>query len=259
MNETMKHREFNEKALSAAVGQSALVRVFDEIDSTNDEAKRMAMAGADVPVLIAADRQTAGRGRMGRSFYSPAKTGVYFSILYRLRTPLQGIVSVTGAVAVSVMRAIRAVTGKQTQIKWVNDLYLDGKKVCGILCEAVTVGSVTHLIVGVGINLSTEEFPVDFDRRAGSLCVEDDVRTELIAEVWQSLLPSLNDPGNRTWLDDYRAHSCVIGREIAWTDGETTYHGIATEINREGELVVTRDDRKTVILRTGEITLRVQS
>lgn len=259
MNETMKDREFNEKALSAAVGQSALVRVFDEIDSTNNEAKRMALDGIDSPVLIAADRQTAGRGRMGRSFYSPAKTGVYFSILYRLHTPLQGIVSVTGAVAVSVMRAIRRVTGRQTAIKWVNDLYLDEKKVCGILCEAVTVGNVTHLIVGVGINLSTESFPDGLEARAGSLCVDRDLRTELIAEVWLSLLPSLNDPSDRTWLDDYRTHSCVIGKEIAWTVGETTHHGVAIGINEDGELLAEREDGQTEVLRTGEITLRVRS
>ena len=241
------------------VGRSIRVRVFDELDSTNNEAKRMALDGIDTPVLIAADRQTAGRGRMGRSFYSPATTGAYFSILYPLRTPLHGTVSITGAVAVAVMRAIRTLTGKQTTIKWVNDLFLDGKKVCGILCEAVTVGSVTHLIIGIGINLSTESFPDELDGRAGSLCVDRDLRAALIAEVWRSILPSLNDPYEHAWLDDYRTYSCVIGKTITWAVGEVLYHGIAVGINADGELLAEREDGQRVVLRTGEITLRISS
>ena len=257
MSEQYQSHVLDAEKLATAAGQSALVRVFDEIDSTNDEAKRMALEGVDVPVLIAADRQTAGRGRMGRSFYSPTTTGAYFSILYRLHAPLHSTVTITGAVAVAVMRAIRALTGKQTAIKWVNDLYLDEKKVCGILCEAVTVGSVTHLIIGVGVNLSTESFPDELEGRAGALGVDRDLRSELIAEVFRSILPFLNDPSDRAWLDDYRAHSCVIGREITWSVGETTHHGVAVAINEDGELLAEREDGQSVVLRTGEITLRV--
>ncbi len=259
MNETIQNRPFDEKSLSSLVGQSVCVRVFDEIDSTNNEAKRMALDGIDTPVLIAAERQTAGRGRMGRSFYSPATTGAYFSILYPLHTPLHSTVSITGAVAVAVMRAIRTLTGKQTAIKWVNDLYLDEKKVCGILCEAVTVGSMTHLIIGVGVNLSTKSFPNELDGRAGSLGVEGDLRAALIAEVWRTILPSLRDPHDRAWLDDYRTHSCVIGRAITWVVGEKTQQGVAVGINEDGELLAEREDGQTMVLRMGEITLRVRS
>lgn len=257
MSETIRKDDLSEASLFNTLGGSVHVCVFEEIDSTNNEAKRMALDGTDEPVLIAAVRQHAGRGRMGRSFYSPAQTGAYFSILYPIRTPLCGAVSVTGAAAVAVMRAIRTLTGKQTQIKWVNDLYLDGKKICGILTEAVTVGAQTHLIVGIGVNLSTREFPEELIATAGSLGDASPSRTVLIAEIWRALRPFLDDPTDRMWLDDYRAHSCVLGRQIVWTcDGEART-GIATGINGDGELEVADSSGKTSILRTGEISVRI--
>lgn len=257
MNETKRKDTFCEAELSKALGASIGVRVFDEIDSTSNEAKRMAADGADVPTLIAAARQTAGRGRMGRSFYSPAQTGVYFSVLYPIHTPLWGAVSVTGAAAVATMRAIRTLTGKQTQIKWVNDLYLDGKKICGILTEAVTFGARTHLIVGIGVNLNTQKFPDGLNATAGSLNDESLSRTELIAVILRELRPFLDDTSDRSWLDDYRVHSCVLGRQIVWTCEGETRQGVAVGINQDGELEVVDDSGNASVLRTGEISVRV--
>jgi len=257
MNERKREDAFCEAELSKMLGASIGVRVFDEIDSTSNEAKRMAADGADIPTLIAAARQTAGRGRMGRSFYSPAQTGAYFSVLYPIRTPLWGAVSVTGAAAVATMRAIRTLTGKQTQIKWVNDLYLDGKKICGILTEAVTLGERTHLIVGIGVNLNTREFPDGLNATAGSLKEAQLSRTALIAEIFRELRPFLDDPSDRSWLNDYRTHSCVLGRQIVWSrDGETK-QGLAVGINQDGELEVVDDSGNASVLRTGEISVRV--
>ena len=112
-------------ALVCALGaqfEGVSVHVFDEIDSTNTEAKRMTLDGFCGDALLVAHSQTAGRGRMGRSFYSPAQTGAYFSILHTLQAPLCDAVAITSAASVAVMRAIKALTGVQTQIKWVNDL-----------------------------------------------------------------------------------------------------------------------------------------
>ena len=257
MNEIRRKDDFCEAELVKALGASIDVRVFDEIDSTSNEAKRMAADGADAPALIAAVRQTAGRGRMGRSFYSPAQTGVYFSILYPLQTPLWGTVSVTGAAAVATMRAIRTLTGKQTEIKWVNDLYLDGKKICGILTEAVTLGTRTHLIVGIGVNLNTQDFPDGLNATAGSLHDASLSRVELIAEIFRELRRFLEDPFDRSWLDDYRTHSCVLGRQIVWTCDGDVRSGIATGINRDGELEAVDDGGNAFVLRTGEISVRV--
>ena len=239
-------------------GAEISLRVFREIDSTNSEAKRLAADGASAPALIVAESQTAGRGRMGRSFYSPAQTGVYFSFLYQAASPLENAVTVTGAASVAVMRAIRALCGRQTQIKWVNDLYLDGKKVCGILAEAVSIANAApQVIVGIGINLRTADFPPELTQKAGSVGAEKTVRAELIAAVWRELKPFLCDPFDISWLSDYRAHSCVIGKPITWTRAGETFSGLAVGIDDSGALEVRLPDGTADYLRTGEISVTV--
>ena len=235
--------------LVCALGEAfegILVRVFDEIDSTNTEAKRMVLDGFSGDALLVAHSQTAGRGRMGRSFYSPTGTGAYFSILHPLNTSLCDAVAITSAAAVAVMRAIRQQTGIQTQIKWVNDLYYHQKKVCGILTEATSVGSSTSVIVGIGINLDTADFPEDLQGIAGSLNAQTDA-TGLIAEIYRQISAFFENPSDREWLDDYRAHSCVLGKQVVWKDADSTYTGVAESIDGDGELVR---------LHTGEISLR---
>lgn len=236
------------------------LRVFDCVDSTNEEAKRMAIDGERRTVLIAAAQQTRGRGRLGRSFYSPASTGIYFSVLHTVDRPLQSAVSLTGAAAVAVMRAIRTKTGKDPSIKWVNDLYLDGKKVCGILAEALSglEEGRRHLILGIGINLRTDEFPMELSDKAGSVYGIYATRAALIAEIYRELKPFLQDSENRTWIEDYRAHSAVLGKRIVWTEGEHSREGRAVGINDFGELEVETDQNERLVLRTGEISVCVQ-
>lgn len=245
-------------ALICALGtqfEGVSVHVFDEIDSTNTEAKRMVLDGFAGDALLVAHSQTAGRGRMGRSFYSPAQTGAYFSILHTLNTPLCDAVAITSAASVAVMRVIRTLTGIQTQIKWVNDLYYNDKKVCGILTEAVSAGESAHVIVGIGINLDTADFPEELTGIAGSLDAHIDT-TELIARIYREVNLYLNAPDSREWLDDYRTHSCVIGRRVTWIEGENARFGVAESIDEDGGLLV-RDDKNNLIrLHTGEISLR---
>lgn len=245
-------------ALKEALGahfNDVLVRVFDEIDSTNTEAKRMVLDGFSGDALLVAHSQTAGRGRMGRSFYSPTDTGAYFSILHTLTTPLCDAVAITSAASVAVMRAIRSLTGIRTEIKWVNDLYYNNKKICGILTEATSVGESTHVIVGIGINLNTEDFPEELKTVAGSLETELDA-TKLIAEIYRQIALYLNDPAAREWLADYRAHSCVLGKKVAWTEANITCIGIAESIDEDGALIVRNEQNECVRLHTGEISLR---
>ena len=232
--------------------------VYEEIDSTNTEAKRMCANGFEGRAIIAAEHQTAGRGRMGRSFYSPADTGAYFSILYTTQELLCDAVRITSAASVAVMRAIRTLTGKQTLIKWVNDLYLNEKKVAGILTEAVSHATSTHIIVGIGINLSTEDFPPELSQIAGALGSAELCATDVIAEVWRELKPFLNDPSNRSWLEDYRTYSTVLGREITWICEGREEYGIATSIDCDGALLVRRHDGSEARLSTGEISVRLK-
>ncbi|MBQ2734727.1 MAG: biotin--[Clostridia bacterium] len=259
MSRSFGNDQLNFDTLRASLGEDGRdfsLHAFSELDSTNSEAKRLAVAGAHTPALIVAERQTAGRGRMGRSFYSPANTGVYFSILFDAKTAMEEALSVTSAVAVAVMRAIRRLCDKQTAIKWVNDLYLEGKKVCGILTEAISgLGEPSKIVVGIGINLRTNEFPSELQSKAGSLGDGQLSRAELIAGVVHELLPYLRDPTDDSWLDDYRTHSCVIGRTVTWTKGDKHCSGVAVGIDGRGALEIRLPDGSSDFLRTGEISV----
>ena len=233
------------------------VRVFDEIDSTNTEAKRMVAGGFEGDrALLIAHSQSAGRGRMGRSFYSPAHTGAYFSVLCRVHTELCEAVTVTSAASVAVMRAVRALTGLQAEIKWVNDLYLRGKKICGILTETTGVGEDRFLIVGIGINLHTDQFPTELQSIAGSIGCAELARDALICAVYEALEPYLDTPSDHSWLEDYRAHSCVLGRPICWVREGVQNQGFAEEIDDSGALLVRDEMGERVRLFSGEISVR---
>lgn len=233
--------------------------LFDEIDSTNSEAKRMALQGETQTALIFADAQTNGRGRRGRSFYSPPGTGLYFSILFRSAHPIREVLTVTSASAVCVMRAIRRLLGISCGIKWVNDLYLNGKKVCGILAESVldTASRENCFILGIGINLSTEIFPSELSSIAGCIDPSSGLsREELLAEILAELLPYLKDPTDTSWLEDYRRASTVLGKSVTWETEGKCYDGVAVDISADGALLVRSSDGKEKSLATGEITLR---
>ena len=134
-------------------------------------------------------------------------------------------------------------------------LYYNGKKVCGILTEAVSAGDSTHVIVGIGINLNTSDFPTELLGIAGSLDKPTDA-SALISEIHRQIAPYLQAPNGREWLDDYREHSMVIGKRVAWTDAQGTCIGIAESIDEDGALLVRNEQSELVRLHTGEISLR---
>ena len=233
---------------------------LEEIDSTNLEAKRRILAGSLEASLVVADRQSAGRGRMGRSFYSPRGSGVYCTLALEANMPMERAVSLTGAAAVAVMRAIRRLTGVQTSIKWVNDLYLDEKKVCGILAESLSLPedpTRRFLILGIGVNWYGATFPEELSSVAGSVGAVGTDRAALIAGICRELFPFLQDGEDRSWLEDYRKHSCVIGKRVRWSCGDVTAEGSAVDVDGDGALLVKTDGGELMHLRTGEISLRV--
>lgn len=259
MQKNSKNKDDRHTALDALteVYDGLQIQCFDEIDSTNAEAKRMACGGFEgVRALITARTQSMGRGRMGRSFYSPADTGAYFSVLCRVSGELTDAVTVTSAASVAVMRAIRTLTGLQAEIKWVNDLYLNGKKICGILVEGTGLESSRFMIIGIGVNISTEDFPSELREIAGSVGVYALDAQTLIAEIYRELAPYLDDPSNRSWIADYRTYSCVLGKRVRWIQNGAWREGIAKEIDAAGALRVETDDGEQFRLYSGEITLR---
>ena len=185
------------------------------VDSTNTLARSMINSGENSLLLIAADMQTGGRGRNGKSFYSENKGSVYMTAVVYPNLPFEDTVGITTASAVAVSRAVESVTGKKTDIKWVNDLYYGGRKVCGILCEAVAEkGSVKSVIIGVGINLADCEFPDELDSVAGTLGCDSSLREVIIAAVADELFSLEFGALDEKILDEYRAKSLVIGKKI---------------------------------------------
>ena len=236
-------------------GSEFSVLYYDVIDSTNLEAKRLIKAGAKLPVIITADTQTAGKGRMGRQFYSPDKTGLYMSYVYEPQTDFQESVTVTSAAAVAVVRAIEALTDLNPKIKWVNDIYVYDKKVAGILTEAVT-GERTSIIVGIGVNITTNEFPDEINDTATSLKQSVD-KNVLLECIVKHLVELINGLPQRTFLAEYKEKSMVIGKEVYFIKNGVKKEGMAVDINQDGGLIVqTPDGCET--LNTGEITLRVK-
>ena len=242
---------------------------FSSIDSTNEEAKRRYTGGDIREQLLSADFQSAGKGRNGRSFYSPENTGIYFSYLYPNpeNEPIGNLIFVTTVAAVLVCDAIRKVTKADAGIKWVNDVYVNDKKVCGILAEVAYQDSVPGIIVGIGINLSTTDFPEEIQGIASSVGTFTDeelrkIKKEIIGSVGDGLWQFFRNSGNAAYkeciLSSYREMSLVIGREVSFgTENETEMTGIATGIEEDGSLSVKLQNGEIRTLNSGEIHLKL--
>ena len=223
--------------LSAHGCPTAEIAVYDTLPSTNDALRALALAGAPHGSVVWAHTQSAGKGSRGRSFCSPVG-GLYLSVLLRSYTdPMQ----ITCAAAVATHEAIRRVLGISTDIKWVNDLYLYGRKICGILCEGITVGSsLSAAVLGIGINLATptDSFPDSLRTVAGALLPSPPPQRTtltLIAELIALLHSYLSDP-SRAYMHCYRTHNLVLGRTVRYRVGNTEQTAYVQEITERGTL-----------------------
>ena len=230
---------------------------YPEVDSTN-KALREYLHVAREGFTIVAGRQTAGRGRMGRSFISPAG-GLYMSLV--LKPEKESFSLITSAAAVAVTQVIEEKYGAKCGIKWVNDIIKDGKKVCGILAEAVFDGSEkpAAVILGIGINLTSPEggFPEEIKDIATHLgvCLTADEKIDLAAEIANRILSLYPRP--ESFVNEYREKSVVIGKEIFVIRGSEKTYGFAKDIDDECGLIVDCGS-KTEVLRTGEISVRLK-
>lgn len=230
------------------------VITYNTTDSTNTRAIELAKT-IDGNILVAAEEQTNGKGRQGKSFYSPAESGVYFSIVIRPEGELTDVVFVTSAAAVAVAKTIEEMTDLDPKIKWVNDIYINNKKVCGILVQSIIKnGRVSGLCVGIGVNINTAEFPKDIGARAGSLGEEID-RNVFVANVTEKMLEFASDIDDRAYLDYYRKKSCVIGKEIKYYENNMEHFAKAIGIDDNANLIVI-ENGQTKNLSSGEITVR---
>ena len=236
------------------------------IDSTNKEAKRLALEGRKEGLLVLAEEQTKGRGRRGRDFFSPSNTGIYMSVVFHPeKEKADDVVLITTAASVAVCRALRRVLEIEPKIKWVNDIYVNNKKICGILTEAVSdveSGRIETVVVGIGINyrMPKEGFPEELTEIAGSACDGERQipRNRLVAEIVNELCDCYKELALRTYIQDYKRWSNVLGEQVKFTAIEGIWeYGEAVDIDRDGGLVVRMKNGQEKVLRTGEITLRI--
>ncbi|MBR6359057.1 MAG: biotin--[Lachnospiraceae bacterium] len=266
-------RAFIEERLGKS-GAGLKVETYAVIDSTNSLLKRYASNGETGDMLVASEEQTAGRGRRGRSFYSPKGTGVYMSFLLHPTMPAGEAARLTTLAAVATAEAIETVTGETTEIKWVNDIRVRGKKVCGILTEAQTSmedGTLDHCIVGIGINLYEPcgGFPDEIKDVAGAVCREEkkeNLKNEIVSEVALRLLKYYSELSEKTYLEGYRKRCFCIGRDVCVmtadheereSNGPDRVHAHVLGIDDECHLHVRYNDGFEEYLSSGEISIKV--
>ncbi len=237
--------------------------VFKETTvSTNTDARELIAGGMTGTTLIVANRQTGGRGRQGKSFLSP-EGGLYMTLAYRSEVPLSSVIPMTSAAAVGVCRAIADVAGAECGIKWVNDIYCEGKKLGGILVESINdyvEMTSDYLIIGIGINMTTAPDVENIGGVTSAALADEgyDVEVETLCAKIAGELLAIRNSGYYfpAYIDEYRRRSVVLGREITFTQNGEIYTGTAESIGENGELIVKSGDA-LVTLASGEISVRV--
>ncbi len=236
---------------------------LNEIDSTNNYAKQLVRNGEPSGTVITAKTQTAGKGRLGRSFCSPSGTGIYMSIILRPDYDMETVSLLTSCMSVAAARAIDKLYGTDIKIKWVNDLYLNGRKICGILTESAvnSEGKADFAIIGIGINVKSVKqfFPADLLSIASSL--EDETGetfslSEISAGVINELERILPELESCHFIEEYRSRSCVIGRDVIITKADREKTAKAVGISDKAGLIVRYSDGTEEILTSGEARIK---
>ncbi|MGN0613360.1 MAG: biotin--[acetyl-CoA-carboxylase] ligase [Porcipelethomonas sp.] len=232
---------------------------FDEIDSTNTHAKNLARSGELSGTVIIAGSQTAGRGRLGRSFCSPEGTSIYMSIILRPDADIETAGRLTACTAVAAALAADKVCGIDTKIKWVNDLYLNGKKFCGILTESEvnSSGSLDFAVIGIGMNINSVKNAFEPELLEIATSVEDETgirfsREVIAAEIINELDRLLPGLGKNTFIEEYRRRSCILGYDVAVTVNSEGKIARAVGIADNGGLIVEYPDGKRNTVTSGE-------
>ena len=240
------------------------IDIYSAITSTNDQAMLMAEQGCASGTLILAEEQTNGRGRHGKQFFSPKQKGIYMSMVLRPQQSIQNALLITTAAAVAVALAIEKVSGKKAQIKWVNDVYVDGKKVCGILTEGVfsqATNSFDAIILGIGINLFPPQsgFPQELEQKAISLWTQEDavLANKLVAEVWNYFFEFYDQLEQNIHWAEYASRMFLIGKKITVIQGAKDEHAQALQLDKDFRLLVRFENGTERWLTNGEVSLRI--
>ena len=254
----------NKKAITQGLGELSKdlsITVYKKIDSTNTQAKIVADNKECQRGIFVASEQTAGRGRMGRSFTSNKGKGLYLSILIGKELPADFATSLTTYMAVIAARAIASLTTIDPKIKWVNDIYAGGKKLAGILTEgkAKSEGTLAYAVVGIGINILKQEFPDDV--KAIATTIEDECGkavdvNDLTAYIVKEFFENLHLVGTPALAEEYRSRSFLIGAQVSVIKPTLTYEATVEGITDKCELMLSLPDGSQEILSTGEVSVR---
>ena len=240
------------------------IEVKKTVTSTNALLKEKATAGAPEGTVLIALSQTAGRGRFTRKFFSPSDSGIYMSILLRPRISAENAALITTAAAVAVAEAAEKLSGGKTAIKWVNDVLIDGKKICGILTEAslnIESGELDYAVLGIGLNVYEPEngFPDEIKNIAGAILKErgSGNKSRLAAAVLESFFKYYKDISERRYLKAYRERCIVLGKQISVMSQDGSRSAYALDIDENCRLRVKYPDGKEELLSSGEVSIKL--
>lgn len=244
-----------------AIGRD--ITVLDEVDSTNNAAKELASAGAPHGSAVAAEMQTAGKGRIGRGFVSPAGKGLYVTTIVRPDFSIEFAPMITAAAACAGAEAVESLCGQPVNIKWVNDLYMNGRKICGILTEAsmgLELKSLDYAVIGIGINVRSAKETLGEELSRIVTSVEDETgiiidRNVLCARLFHELERFLDKIEDRSFLEDYRRRELLTGNTITASVGGESIKGRAVGIDDNANLMIKLDSGEIKHLSSGEANL----
>ncbi len=254
----------DKKILEQYLNQKLNITIFDELDSTNNYLKKLGSQGEKENQLVIAESQTGGRGRMGRSFYSPNGTGIYFSLLLHPKFSAEKSLFLTVMAAVSVAETVMKYSKNDVKIKWVNDIYINGKKVCGILTEGAINSNkmLDYAVVGIGINVISPEngFPDDIKEIATAIFpgkTDDYIKEKIVANVVNNFLDMYNGI-DTDYVKRYKEYSYLTDKEINIIQGETIRPATAMDITDDCHLLVRNEDGEIEEISSGDVSVRVK-
>ena len=269
-NDVLSEQQITQELIQQHHPIDWVIQTMESTTSTNDLAKLYANQNSTTPAIFISEEQTAGRGRLGRKFVSPSKTGLYISLCLFPTIALEDLSLITCATAVACVETLEELTGKSLNIKWVNDLFYQDKKVGGILTEVISdfeSQQVQALIVGMGINLidSPQSFPEELHSIVGSIFSSKTKydnssfnRNHFIAQFLEKWTFYYQNLSKRDFIESYKEHSNVVGKFVNIFEGNQTYSAYAKDIDENGHLIIEKEDNTLHSLSYGEVSIRTK-
>jgi BirA family transcriptional regulator, biotin operon repressor / biotin---[acetyl-CoA-carboxylase] ligase len=262
--DSLQPQEMKGNITTEVIGRN--LKFFEQVDSTNLYAKRIAEDGFLDGTVILADEQLNGRGRMGRTWVSPKGSGIWMTIMLKPKINPADASKVTLLAACAVCKAIEEVSGLYAKIKWPNDIVINGKKLCGILTEmSAEIDEINYLIIGIGVNVNTdlEDFPKELQPIATSIKIEKGevvIRKELAAAIinnFERYYKGFIKTGSiKGYMNEYKEKSVVLGKEVRVTSSTLELQGTVVDISEEGQLQLKLEDGSIKDIISGEVSVR---